>query len=93
MLFSSSSKSGIRELSNALVVSGVTMLARQVCVYGLKPLAETILIITEPIPIGIIPDYNAPIRMLPISFFILLLCIAAFLRYMDALREDSESIV
>jgi hypothetical protein len=93
LLFASISKPDLRELSAALIVSGVTMLARQICNYKLAPLNEMILIITEPIPIGIIPDYTASIRMFPISFFILLLCVVALLRYMDALREDSESIV
>lgn len=93
LLFSSGSRSDVHELSNSLLISGVAMLAKQACSYKLKPLTETILIVTEPIPIGIIPDYDAPVRMFPIAFFILLLCVAALIRYMDALREDSESIV
>ena len=92
LLFSSSSRSNFRKLSNALLVSGVTMLARQACSSGLKPLEEEI-IITDPIPIALIPDDSAPIRMLPIAFSVFLLCVIALLRYMEDLREDSESIV
>lgn len=93
LLFSSSNRSNFRKLSNALLVSGVTILARQACSSGLKPLKEEIFIITDPIPIALIPGDSAPIRMLPIAFAVFLLCVIALLRYMEDLREDSESIV
>lgn len=69
------------------------MLAKQACSSGLKPLKEEIFIITDPIPIALIPGDSAPIRMLPIAFAVFLLCVIALLRYMEDLREDSESIV